>query len=372
MHPYETLDKNSFWATAVASHNMFDIGGLWDPKFRVTRNHRVATFGSCFAQHFGRALDARGFNWLITEQAPAGLSEENARKFNYGVFTARTGNIYTVSLLKQWVGWAAGGAVPDEIWEKDGRYYDPFRPNIEPGGFASATEVTQSRQMAIEAFAKAISSANIFVFTLGLTESWFNKQRGYEYPMCPGTVAGDFDTGKHQFVNQSYSFIRKTLIEAIAGIRKINPKIRILLTVSPVPLTATMSGNHVLVATMESKSILRAAAGNVARKFAFVDYFPSYEIINGTPFRGTFFEANMRSVNRAGVEHVMSSFFNCLSRKFPFIEGAEQGAESQPEPGGAAPAAGRRQGRGQKANVAKGKRQDDVVCEEELLDAFGS
>lgn len=364
-HPYETLDPRYFWSSAVARRNMFDIEGLWDPKFRIGPRMKVSTFGSCFAQHIGKALKARGFNWFIAEPAPAGLSPEGAKTFNYGVFSARTGNIYTVSLLKQWVEWATGDATaPAETWETNGRFYDPFRPNIEPEGFASVDEMLQSRDAAIEAFRTCITESDVFVFTLGLTESWINTQHQYEYPMCPGTVAGDFDESRHAFVNQDFPIIRKTLVDTIHRIRKMNPKIRFLLTVSPVPLTATMSGNHVLVATMESKSILRAIAGTISRQFAFVDYFPSYEIINATPFRGTFFEQNQRSVNHAGVDHVMNSFFSCLSNKYPATISPDQDAtkasqansqdkSSTPQPSAATKAA------------------DDVVCEEELLAAFG-
>ncbi len=350
MHPYKALDDKAFWASAVARRNMFDIAALWDPKFRIGRKMKVATFGSCFAQHIGKALHGRGFNWFIAENAPAGTPADIARKFNYGIFSARTGNIYTVSLLRQWVQWALGEAkVPDEIWEENGRFFDPFRPNIEPDGFASREELEKSRAATLDAFRAALTDSQVFVFTLGLTESWWNASAGYEYPMCPGTVAGTFDEAAHHFVNQDFTFIRDTLFETIGMIRKANPDLRFLLTVSPVPLTATMSGNHVLVATMESKSILRAVAGEARKAFDCLDYFPSYEIINATPFRGTFFEANQRNVNHAGVDHVMNSFFACLQGKFAF------GPASGSPPVSSKPSS-----------------EDDAVCEEELLEAFAS
>lgn len=363
MNPYQSLDEKSFWATAVAKRNMFDISDLWDPKFRIGKKMKVATFGSCFAQHIGKALELRGFNWFISEPAPQGVSAESAKKFNYGVFSARTGNIYTVSLLKQWVEWATKEkTTPDEIWEKDGRFFDPFRPNIEPNGFESKEELVRSRESAIEAFKVTLTSSQVFVFTLGLTESWFNSEHGYEYPMCPGTVAGEFDSHKHQFVNQDFPFIRKTLTDTIQTIRRLNPNIKFILTVSPVPLTATMSGNHVLVATIESKSVLRAVAGTLKRQFSFVDYFPSYEIINATPYRGTFFESNQRSVNRAGVDHVMNVFFKCLSTKFPFYEGGgNSGAKINEAQKSLLDGLGK---------IQIQSRHDDLVCEEELLDAF--
>lgn len=367
MHPYENLGEKFFWATAVAKRNMFDIEGLWDPKFQIAKRHNVVTFGSCFAQHIGRALAPRGFNWLVTEKAPAGLSEEDAKKFSYGQFSARTGNIYTVSLLRQWVSWATGEAsVPTEVWEKEGRYFDPFRPNVEPNGFASEQEMVLSRELAFEAFKEGLLNANVFVFTLGLTESWHNKKHNYEYPICPGTVAGEFDKDQHEFINQDFPFIRTTLVDTIRKILVLNPKIKFLLTVSPVPLTATNSGNHVLVATMESKSILRAVAGQLKRQLDFVDYFPSYEIINATPYRGTFFESNQRSINHAGVEHVMNSFFDCLNAKFP-VEGATAEGARMAKGKGSVPAA--RQAK-TSALEAAGKRSEDAVCEEELLSAF--
>jgi hypothetical protein len=412
MHPYEKLPERHFWSSAVAKRNMFDIEQLWEPRFPIEPTHQVATFGSCFAQHFGRALSARGFNWLIAEQPPRGLDEDHAKEFNYGVFSARTGNIYTASLLKQWVEWATGTPPPQEVWEQDGRFYDPFRPNIEPNGFASREEVTASREMAIEAFRTCLTGSNVFVFTLGLTESWFHAGKGYEYPMCPGTVAGTFDAKLHKFVNQDYAFISTTLLDALRKARGLNPKLKFLLTVSPVPLSATASGNHVLVATMESKSILRAVAGHVSRQLEEVDYFPSYEIINAPPFRGAFFEPNQRSVNHAGVDHVMSSFFAGLHAKYPIAKpeaAAETRAQAQVE-GAAAPASARRaasaavrearrrqrvlrrqgQGQGQGPSPGAGaagaagtaaaganrragggrKRAADVVCEEELLNAF--
>lgn len=374
MHPYESLHEKFFWASAVAKRSMFDISELWDPKFRIGRAMQVATFGSCFAQHIGRALASSGFSWMLAEPTPAGLSEENARKFNYGVFSARTGNIYTVSLLRQWVDWASGVAPPEECWEKDGRFYDPFRPNIEPDGFESREEMVRSRQVAIDAFRVALTESSVFVFTLGLTESWVNRRHGYEYPMCPGTVAGDFDGEQHGFVNQDFPFIRKTLVDTLRRIKQLNPKIKFLLTVSPVPLTATMSGNHVLVATVESKSVLRAVAGMVVRQMDFVDYFPSYEIINATPFRGTFFEANQRNVSHAGVEHVMRSFFHCLKAKFaieesPTARPIRPNRPNQPDSNQLAnrmPRADQGMGSGSRSSLAR----EDAVCEEELLNAF--
>ena len=269
----------------------------------------------------------------------------NAKKFNYGIFSTRTGNIYTTSLLRQWVEWALKAvSPPEEIWEKNGRYIDPFRPRIEPDGFASVEELVQSRAATVRAFHSGVRNADFFVFTLGLTESWFNSEHGYEYPMCPGTVAGEFDKHLHHFKNQQFQEVLSNLVQAIEMMREVNPGLRFLLTVSPVPLTATMSSKHVAVATIASKSILRAVTEQLATNRTYVDYFPSYELISSPVFKGVFFEPNQRDVNPVGVNFVMDNFFKCLEKKFgllPPVDGSSRMV----------------------ANM-------DLVCEEEILGTF--
>jgi hypothetical protein len=54
---------------------------------------------------------------------------------------------------------------------------------------------------------------------------------------------------------------------------------KILLTVSPVPLTATFSDQCATVANSFSKAVLRVCAHRLAANLPDVDYFPSYEMV---------------------------------------------------------------------------------------------
>src|SRR5262249_41291942 len=54
---------------------------------------------------------------------------------------------------------------------------------------------------------------------------------------------------------------------------------RILLTVSPVPLTNTHSTDDVLVVNRYPKAVLRTAAEHIAADHGHIDYFPSYESV---------------------------------------------------------------------------------------------
>ncbi|MEM9577389.1 MAG: GSCFA domain-containing protein [Pseudomonadota bacterium] len=368
-HPYNDLPRDRFWRTAVAERSAFDIAGLWKPRFRIKKRTPIATAGSCFAQHIGRALSARGYRWIDEEPAPTRMTTAAKRDFHYGSFSFRTGNIYTPRMLHQWVSWAAGTAEPPAItWQRDGRFYDPFRPGVEHGGFASEDALFASRGATVSAVRRAIENAQLFVFTLGLTEAWQDRADGYEYAICPGTIAGIFDEEQHAFVNHGFQSSYKSLKAAIKLARRINPRLRFILTVSPVPLTATATAEHVLTASSYSKSVLRAVAGEMVATDTDVDYFPSYEIITHPAFRGMFFEPNMRRVTARGVEFVMDSFFQDQSAGFsrsvqvqhPYgvIENKVIGPDD-PLPKHAVD-----------PDEATEDASDTVLCEEEMLDAF--
>lgn len=103
MNPYSTLPDRAFWKKTVAEKSIFDISNLWSPKFKITKDSRVVTFGSCFAQHIGNALDSRGFNWVSTEIPPKGLSQENGKKIQLQYFFGKNRE-YIHNLIVEAVG----------------------------------------------------------------------------------------------------------------------------------------------------------------------------------------------------------------------------------------------------------------------------
>ncbi len=353
-NPYAGLPPRAFWRTGVAEAGLFGLDGLWQSKWKLPADARFATYGSCFAQHISRALIARKIDWVDGEPAPGRTPSDLARTYGYGVFSARTGNIYTAAQLLALAEIATGAAPVEapELWTDNGRVFDSLRPAIEPNGFGSRDEALLSRATTAGAFLRSAADADVFVFTLGLTEGWENAATGQPYPMCPGTTAGTFDAAAHRFVNYAYPQIRDQLDRALAILRRVNPSLRVLLTVSPVPLTATATGGHVLVATTYSKSALRAVAGDAASRADWIDYFPSYEIITGAPTRSAFFEPNMRSVAQAGVDYVMSHFFRGLDMSAPARNrAANKRAESE-------------------AAVLAEMQAEELACEEALLESF--
>jgi GSCFA family protein len=351
--PYEGLPPEAFWRTGVVGQSPEAIRGLYRKKFPITRRAKIATAGSCFAQHIARHLRARRFSLVDAEPAPRGLDEQSAAEFGYGLYSARYANIYTARQLRQIVEEACGSFRPaDPVWEKDGRFYDAMRPSVEPTGLSSPGAVLDHRDYHLQQVLKVIRSADIFIFTLGLTEAWVHGPSATVYPTAPGTIAGCYDPAVHRFHNFGFAEIHDDLSRFFELAMKENPKIRFLLTVSPVPLVATASGEHVLSATTYSKSVLRAAAGQLFHERENVDYFPSYEIITSALSQAKFFEENLRSVRAAGVAAAMDAFFSEHDDHSPGARELEARSPRESEDKRSASA------------------DEDVVCEEILLDAF--
>ncbi|WP_158964863.1 GSCFA domain-containing protein [Chachezhania sediminis] len=347
--PYSSLPPRAFWKSCRSEPD-FRLREIHQPAFPLTRGMRVATAGSCFAQNVRPWLEATTLKVLDAEPAPAKMDPGVARRFGYGLFSARYGNIYTARQLRQLLADCMEDRVgSDAVWERSGRWFDALRPGVEPEGLASVEEVLLHRRDHLRRVLNLFASMDLFIFTLGLTEAWEDTETGRIYPSAPGVIAGQFDPDCHRFVNFGLSDTLADLTAALALLRDINPGVKVLLTVSPVPLTATATGRHVLAATTYSKSVLRAVAGEVAATDPDTDYFPAYEIVAGTPFGPERYRANLRNVSEAGIAAVMGAFFAAYSLPVP---------EGRPVPVATA------------LPPEAEDEADEAICEDALLEAF--
>jgi len=310
--PYQLASNSAFWRTGVAEKVNSINYDIYKKKFSIGVNEKIATAGSCFAQHIGNKLRQHGFDVMDNEPMPWYFSAAKKKEFSYSIYSARYGNIYTVRQLLQLAKEAFGEWKPENIiWKnKEGRYVDALRPGVEPYGLDTAEEVGWHRKLHLQKVKALFEDMDILIFTFGLTEAWRDKASGTVYPIVPGSIAGEFDSDKYEFINFSYEEILADFIELMRYINaKTKPK-KYLITVSPVPLTATATGDHVLSATTYSKSVLRAVAGWINNNFENVDYFPSYEIVINPWANSNKYEDNKRSVLPSAVDEVMKIFLN--------------------------------------------------------------
>ena len=316
-HPYLGLPDRQFWRNepGIADPAAFDP--VSDVPFQISRADRVVTAGSCFAQHLGRHLAQAGFCHFLTEPAHPLFDDALAHRFGYGLFSARYGNLYTPRQLLQLLHRAYGQFEPlQSAWPRgdaprpeESRVVDPFRPQIQPDGFTSPAELAADREVHFAAISRAVEQMQVFVFTLGLTEAWEDSRDGAIFPLAPGVAGGVYDPETVRFRNFDEVETAADLTAALGFIRAKNPAVRIVLTVSPVPLNATYEPRHVYLSTTLSKAMLRLAAERVAAAFDACCYFPSYEIITAPHTRTRYFAADCREVLPAGVDHVMRLFF---------------------------------------------------------------
>ncbi len=302
-NPYHGRPDYAFWRRAVAGVDAAGLDPVTEVPFHIGREDRIATAGSCFAQHISRRLVDQGYRYLVTEPGPPSGGE------NYGVFPARVGNIYTARQLLQTFDRAYGLFRPlDRAWTRtDGALVDPFRPQIQAAGFVSEADLEADRKGHLACVRAMFEDCDVFVFTLGLTESWRSTRDGAVFPVAPG-VSGGEATDDYAFHNMDVDEMTTDLRTFLRKLRVVNPGVRVILTVSPVPLIATYVLRHVLVSNSYSKAALRVAAEMICREDAGVCYFPSYEIITGAHARGRYFDADLRTVTGAGVDHVMTVF----------------------------------------------------------------
>lgn len=312
-HPYIGLPDRQFWKKEPGIQEPSKLDPVSHVPFKISQTDRIVTAGSCFAQHVAGFMSASGFNHHITEPAHPMIGGALAKKHNYGMFSARYGNIYTARQLKQLLDRAYGRFTPlQQVWESShgDRVVDPFRPQIQPRGFLNEAELLAEQAQHFRGVRDAIEQMDVFVFTLGLTEAWVDDRDGAVFPIAPGVVGGRFDADLVSFRNFDETETYDDLKSALKFIQTLNPDVKIILTVSPVPLNATYEDQHVLVSTTWSKSVLRVAAQKAVQQISECCYFPSYEIITSPYVRGRYFADDCREVTEEGVEHVMQLFMS--------------------------------------------------------------
>jgi hypothetical protein len=310
--PYDDIAPEQRWSSFAAafSNGVFEAqGGV---RFAIDPTESIASAGSCFATRLAEELRETTTQYLAAEPAPHWLAPESAAKYGYVPFSARFGLVYSTLQLEQLFERAYGRFEPQTIsWKRDDRFVDPFRPTIAPNGYGSEAELVADRAQHFTAVRRMFESANVFVFTLGMTEIWKDRIDGAVFPLCPGLSGGTYDASRHEFANLSVAQNVDSLERFIERLRRVNPTIRLILTVSPVPLGATIERQHVARATTYSKSILRVVAEEMYRNHAFVDYFAAYELVSQSFFGRDPFATSRRHLKPGVARGVVAAFRSC-------------------------------------------------------------
>ena len=100
-NPYKSFPSSSFWSKSVSLKETALIDPIIETKFRFEKGFKIASAGSCFAQQLSSRLKEIGVNYITKEPPHSLLNESEVELYNYNSYSARYGNIYTISQLKQ-------------------------------------------------------------------------------------------------------------------------------------------------------------------------------------------------------------------------------------------------------------------------------
>lgn len=246
------------------------------PKFQIEPGSKVYTIGSCFARNVENALAEH--NFVLPTRDIEVDPTIYVTKPHYPNTVLNKYNAHSMSTeVLRGLGQLS---FPDDglIEVASNRWYDPQTSHTN----TMPREQGVALRQILNATAAEIASADVVLMTLGLTETWRDKKTGVVFNAL-NVAAVNTIRDRVEFFNASAQEIFETMSDAIHSLRDANPAIKIVMTVSPVPMAQTFTPMDVIVANSYSKSALRTAAQMLFKSFDCVDYYPSYEMIMHSP-----------------------------------------------------------------------------------------
>jgi hypothetical protein len=272
---------------AVTDHVL--NGWLPDTPF-ITPDTQITAFGSCFANNISNWLARRNYHVLTRDDAA-----KNAYVVSMGE------GMVNSFVIRQQFEWA---------WENkqfEGELWHGYKAET----FGYDKNVQQLTKQIFD-------TTDVFILTFGLSEVWYDEPTGNVFWR---TIPKDaYDPSRHKFRVSTVEENRENIEAIYALIRKHRPDAKIIVTLSPIPLSATFRDNSCLSANSVSKSILRVAIDEVVRAHQDEQklfYWPSYEIVSDV-FHLPYVE-DRRHMVRPALDFIMTEFEHhwCVNEDLP-------------------------------------------------------
>lgn len=275
--------KNGGSGSPDDAFNRIHVGlaDVRSPKgFKVSKKSKFFCVGSCFAREVEDAIEDLGFEALTKTNAIAMIESD------LDLFSRAPGvmgrphaflNRYNSGSMRDLMKSVVSGTADESLFYENGSnlYHDyALSRFLSPLPFEKAVE---RRSKVMEMYYRSALEADVFVFTLGLCESFYDQdgQRFLNVTPDPRTAAGH--SINFRFLN--YIDNLNLISELSETVMKIRPEATFVYTVSPVPLDSTFTGSDIIVANTRAKSTLVAAAQDSCDEMANSYYFPSYEMV---------------------------------------------------------------------------------------------
>ena len=249
------------------------------------------TIGSCFAEEIRKALTSEQISCLPNYSK---IIFDPNRAIVDTLPTREHMNFYNTFSIKQEFSRAVGSWVqePDDYWMLKGKkiidgrlynspessdmvYQDPYRRLV----FADTpAHLNQISNKITETFRQGLRDATVLIITLGMTEVFRKKNNGKICNQVP-IYGGGGGLREAEFYNSSFADNLANVQTLLDEVKAFNPAIKVVLTVSPVPLHRSFGPNDIFVNNYASKCTLRSVAEQICIEYPWVHYFPSFEIV---------------------------------------------------------------------------------------------
>jgi tetratricopeptide (TPR) repeat protein len=232
----ETQDFTGDLRKLIRNHIAVNLNSA--PKF-IDKATRFFTMGSCFARNLSKNLTESGYTSHHME-----ISEYINTTFANRVF----------------VDWLRDADIDPTIRSR--------LVELLPPGWSKENTL------------QAIKSSNVFILTLGVAPAFFDRDTGSFVLPRPSALNSRALAEKYLFRTTSVKDNVDNVLYLIDFIRSVSPGIKIVVTVSPVPLLASFEFESAVQADCLSKSTMRLVAHEVVNNSNLPDifYWPSFEI----------------------------------------------------------------------------------------------
>ncbi len=286
------------------------------PGFRFGRDARLFAIGSCFARHIENYLLKHGYD------VPSGHIQAPGLEAHPGRHATVVLNKFTTHSMLNELRWALepGCAFPEDSLVEEGAGFVDLQM---VGEVAPAPrDVVLARRPCVAEVFRRVRACHVVVLTLGLVEAWFDREQGLYLNRAPGYRLVKRQAGRFELRLLDHAANLEALEQIHALLRThCRDDLRVVVSVSPVPLSETFTGRDVLVANAYSKAVLRAVAEHFARRHERVDYYPSYESVTLSDRRVAF---------QDDLHHVADAVVDLNVRRFLDLYAADDaGAEAR-------------------------------------------
>ena len=243
---------------------------------RIEHHHKIFTIGSCFAENMSDLFS----------------------KYKFRVMGNPFGVLYNVVSVHN----ALESAVNQKRFVKEDLVFDQeeWHSLYHHSDFShhNADEcITRINESVKSAFA-FLKDADIVIITYGTSFVYRHKEKDIIVSNCHKIPAVNFEK-----ILLSIDETKKQIKKTIDIISALNPKVRIIFTVSPVRhLKDGFAENNL------SKSILIAALNEVLPDAPNAEYFPSYEIVMDDLRDYRFYGDDLVHPNKTAVEYIWQKF----------------------------------------------------------------